>query len=109
MDLKIFLHIIIESGFALFCILAAIYIRMYTAAERGVRRTIMAGLITSAVINISDALAYLFRGSLTETGLVMTRVTNFIVFAGMFVLLGVGNFLFDEVLEIRGGGKDKRL
>ena len=29
MDLRTFLHIIIESGFALFCLLSAIYIRLY--------------------------------------------------------------------------------
>lgn len=109
MDLTIFLHVIIESGFAMLCILAAVYIRMYTAADRGVRRGMMEGLIVSAVINIADALAYMFRGNVTETGAMMTRVSNFVVFAGMFVLLAVGNFMLDEVLKLKGGGKDKRL
>lgn len=109
MDLRIFLHVIIESGLAMLCILAVLYIRMYMAAGRGVRRAMMEGLIVNAVINIADALAYMFRGNVTEPGIMMTRISNFIVFAGMFSLLAVGNHMLDEVLGSRGKGEEKRL
>lgn len=109
MELTIFLHVIIESGFAMFCVLAAIYIRMYTTASQAVGRVMTEALAASAVINIADAMAYLFRGNVTKTGIMMTRISNFIVFAGMFVLLALGNCVLDKVLAERGGGKEKRL
>lgn len=109
MQLEIFLHVIFESCFALFCILAAIYMRQYRTVSREVNNVLIAALLTSAVINIADALAYLFRGDTTRTGYVMVRVSNFTVFAGMFVLLAAAALLLDRLLENGGGGKDKKL
>ncbi len=109
MQLEIFLHVIFESCFAFFCILAAIYMRQYRTVSREVNNVLIAALLVSAAINISDALAYLFRGNTTKTGYVMVRVSNFTVFIGMFVLLALGALLLDRLLEKGGGGKDKRL
>ena len=109
MALTIYLHLILESGFAVFCILAAIYIRLYKAMARRMTDMMTALLLTSAVVNIADALAYFYRGNTTATGFYMVRICNFIVFAGMFVMLAEGNLLLDEALVSRGGGGDKRL
>jgi len=109
MQLTIFLHVITESCFALFCILAALMIRLYGKTSRGLNAAMTAALTASAVINIADLLAYLFRGITTETGYVMVRVSNFVVFAGMFALLAAGSMLLDKALEKGGGGTDKRL
>lgn len=109
MQLTIFLHVITESFFALFCILAAIYTWLYKMVSRGFSTVLAAVLLTSGVINIADALAYLFRGNVSQTGYVMVRVCNFAVFAGMFALLALGCALLDKVLEIKGAGADKKL
>lgn len=109
MDLITFLHVTLESGFALFCILAAIYIRLYETIARGLTRVITAMLLCSAVINIADALAYLYRGNTTQTGFVMVRVCNFIVFAGAFALLAGCSLMLDCVIKLNGGESEKRM
>ena len=109
MELTIFLHVIIESAFALFCIMAAIYIRLYEAVSKRVTALVTSGLLASSLINIADALAYLYRGGSTQAAYYAVRICNFAVFAGMFVLLAIGSMLLDAVLEERGGGSDKRL
>ena len=108
MNLITFLHVIIESGFALFCLLAVISIRMYDTEERKATKVIIATLLTSVFINIADALAYVYRGDPTNIGYNMVRISNFVVFVGMFVLLAFGNKLLDTMLEERGAGEDKR-
>lgn len=109
MDLRIFLHITFESGCALFCIIAAFYLRLYRSYSPKVAKTLTGGLLTNAVINLADMLAYFYRGNTTHTGYVMVRISNFVVFAGMFVLLAFGNALLDNVLEKSGGGKERKL
>ena len=108
MNLITFFHVTIESGFALFCLLAVISLRMYDSGERKATRVILATLLTNVVINIADALAYVYRGDPTRTGYNMVRISNFVVFVGMFVLLAFGNKLLDTLLEERGAGADKR-
>ena len=109
MDLITFLHITFESGCALFCILAALHTRFYRTFSPKMARTLSYGLITNAVINIADMLAYFFRGNTTQTGHVMVRLSNFLVFAGMFILLSLGGALLDNFLERKRTGEDKRL
>ncbi len=108
MNLITFLHITLESGFALFCLLAVLSIRMYDTGSRKATRAIIACLLMNTVINIADALAYVYRGDPTNVGYIMVRISNFVVFTGMFVLLALGNNLLDALLEERGAGEDKK-
>ena len=108
MNLITFFHVTIESGFALFCLLAVLSIRMYDSGERKATKVIIATLLTNVVINIADSLAYVYRGDPTRTGYNMVRISNFVVFVGMFVLLAFGNKLLDTLLEEKGAGEDKR-
>ena len=108
MDLRTFLHVILESGFALFCLLAALYVRLYDTGSRKVTKVLIAALLTNTAINISDALAYAYRGDASETGYTMVRVSNFVVFIGMFVLIALGSLLLQTILEERGGGADRK-
>ncbi|MBQ6150324.1 MAG: hypothetical protein IJJ03_01585, partial [Mogibacterium sp.] len=108
MNLITFLHVTLESGFALFCMLAVLSVRMYDTGARKATRVIIATLLMNAVINIADALAYVYRGDPTNAGCIMVRISNFVVFAGMFVLLALGNKLLDTLLEERGAGENKK-
>ncbi len=108
MNLVTFLHVILESGFALFCLLSVLSVRMYDKGDRKAAKVLVATLITNAVINIADALAYVYRGDPTSLGYNMVRISNFVVFTGMFVLLAFGNRLLDTLLEEKGAGEDKR-
>ena len=108
MNLVTFLHVIIESGFAMFCLLAVLSIRMYDTGERRTTKAIIACLLTNTLINIADALAYVYRGDPTDVGYIMVRISNFVVFTGMFVLLAFSNKLLDTLLEERGKGEEKK-
>ena len=108
MNLITFLHITLESGFALFCLLAVLSIRMYDTGSRKSTKAIIACLLMNTVINIADALAYVYRGDPTNVGFIMVRISNFVVFAGMFALLAFGNKLLDTLLEERGAGENKK-
>ena len=108
MNLITFLHIILESGFALFCLLAVLSVRMYDTEGRRATKVIIAALLTNVVINIADVLAYVYHGEPSDTGYIMVRISNFAVFTGMFVLLAIGNKLLDTLLEERGG-RERRL
>ena len=109
MNLITFLHVIIESGFALFCLLAILSIRLYDTEERRATKVLIASLLMNTVLNVADAFAYAYRGDTSATGYSMVRISNFTVFAGMFVLLAIGNKLLDTLLKERGAGEDKRL
>ena len=91
------------------CVMAAMYIRMFDAVAPASYRVLTGALITNAVINVSDMLAYLFRGNVTHTGYVMVRISNFLVFVGMFVLLLFGSALLDAVLGDESRAADNRL
>ena len=108
MNLITFLHVIIESGFAMFCLMAVLSIRMYDTGGRKATGVIIACLLTNTVINIADALAYVYRGDPTNVGFIMVRLSNFAVFTGMFVLLAFGNKLLDTLLEERSAGENKK-
>ena len=109
MDLTTFLHVVFESGFGLFCVLAAIYLQLYSFVMGKARRAMTAGLLVNAVINFADTLAYFFRGNTTHAGYIMVRISNFVVFAGMFTLLAVGCLLLNRVLEEKGAEEERKL
>lgn len=109
MDLTTFLHVIFESGFGLFCLLAAIYLQLYSFAMRDFRRVLTAGLLVNAVINFADTLAYFYRGNVSHVGYVMVRVSNFVMFAGMLILIATGCLLLDKMLENSGVKEDVKL
>ena len=48
MDLTTFLHVVFESGFGLFCILAVIYLQLYGFVRVKTRRVITAALLSRA-------------------------------------------------------------
>lgn len=109
MELTTFLHVIFESGFGLFCVLAAIYLQLYASVMGRSSRVLTAGLLINALINFADTAAYFFRGNTSHAGYVMVRISNFAVFAGMFALLASGCMLLDRVLQESGAEEDRKL
>jgi len=106
MNLITYLHTTLESGFALFCIMAAIYIHLYEALSPKRISVMTRWLVTSAVINLADALAFFYRGDTSRIGTVIIRLSNFAVFAGMFLMIAFAAELLDRLLEERVAGQD---
>ena len=109
MDLTTFLHVVFESGFGLFCILAAIYLQLYGFVRVKTKRVMTAALLISAVINFADTIAYFYRGNTEPAGYYMVRISNFVVFAGMLALIAAGSLLLDKVLEEAETEEDGKL
>ena len=81
MNLVTFLHVIIESGFALLCLLALLSLRLYDTAERKATKVLRACLLMNTLINIADSFAYVYRGDTSHLGYILVRISNFTVFA----------------------------
>ena len=88
MNLVTFLHVIVESGFALLCLLALLSLRLYDTAERKATKVLRACLLMNTLINIADSFAYVYRGDTSHLGYILVRISNFTVFAGMLAAGG---------------------
>lgn len=62
MDLSTFLHLILETGIAMTCVLFAVYLHSYKEIFKNDQKKITAGLIVCAAVNAADALAYMLTG-----------------------------------------------
>ncbi len=84
------IHVALLLWGSIFCLIAALCMFMSKNFDRKKRRWMLFMQLTSAVLLISDALAWAFRGGTGMTGYLMVRISNFLV----FVLSDVIIFLF---------------
>lgn len=72
---------------AIFCFVSAciVYVGRRASDDRSFCLELI--LITDAIQLFSDAMAYLYRGNVTEVGFAMTRISNFLVFSCNIVLI----------------------
>ncbi len=97
------IQIIFEFWSAVFSIIPAICVFVTKKFDPRQAKNVIALLLTNAVINIADALSYLYRGDISSLGYYMVRICNFSVFLFNIILLFfVFNFLCDTVVK-RGG------
>ena len=65
-------------------------------------------LVVNAVTMVMDSLAYIYRGNVTSLGIVMTRVSNFMVFSLNYVMFALASAFFYHVMKNHGGREDRR-
>lgn len=68
---------------------------------------LIAILFTETVFDISEAMAYYYRGNETEIGYIMVRVTNFTVFFCGYILAMFVFKYMSELIKNRGGNVKK--
>lgn len=97
MDLSTFLHLILETGIAMTCIVFAVYLHSYEEILKSGQKKITAGLIVCAAVNIADALLYML------TGLHASAVSILIIAcsAAYLIVLGTNVHKFLESLSMR--------
>ncbi len=89
-----YIHIAFELWSAFFCIIALICVLSSKGIDRRKTKFIGLQLFTNALLNVSDMLAYLFRGDTGELGYYMVRISNFTVFlCGHLMLLFATNYI----------------
>ena len=102
-----YIHIAFEIWGAIFCIIAAICAYASKVRERNATRAMLMILMVDCVINISDALAYYYRGDETGLGFVMVRVSNFMVFVGGILLVPAAYAYITRIINNRLGSRER--
>ena len=87
MSITQYLHIAFEFWSAIFCVITAVIVLLTGRFDRKRARSLFGLLVTNAILNVSESLAYLYRGNTSELGYYMVRVTNFLVFFCNFIML----------------------
>lgn len=72
-------HILLSCG--LFCLLLAIFIFAMQFHSFRKKKALLKLEFSTAFLLIADAFAYAYRGNMSEAGFLITRVTNFVMFA----------------------------
>ncbi len=87
MEIKAAVHASMEIWGALFCLAA--FVGLCLSGEFREKQDKLLGslLLTDSLQLIFDSLAWLFRGNVTQTGLYLTRISNYMVYVTNFVLL----------------------
>ena len=75
------ISIIVLSGLAFFCLQSGVFLLSGHKYKNNSRRTLVLLQFITALLLGCDALAYVFRGSLTGAGFYIVRISNFLVFA----------------------------
>lgn len=98
-----YIHFSIELWGAFFCLVATVHISIIKNFDRTGSYKLIALMINSAVLMVSDAMAWLFRGSLTDTGYYMVRVANFAAFFFGFLSMPLVAEFITHIIKKRSG------
>lgn len=95
------IHIALLLWGSIFCVIAALCMYMSRNFDKEKRRWLLLFQISSAVLLLSDALAWSYRGGTETEAAVMVRISNFLVFILSDFLLFIFNgyvccYLFPE-------------
>ena len=103
------LHITFELWSAIFCLITAFCVYVTRKYDAKGSPYLIALLLTNATLNVTEAMAYYYRGNLTLTGYHMVRFSNFSVFLCNYLLLLFLLFYVCRVIEKNGGRESLRL
>lgn len=96
-------QIAIELFGAVFCLIAAFIVFATRRYDQKGAVILTALFLNNAVLCISEAGAYYFRGNTSRTGFYMVRITNYVVFFLGYVLVWLGAQYIDNAINKRGG------
>ena len=97
-----------EAWSAVFCLLSAICVIATSRYDRTEARSLLGLLLSDAVLNVAEALAYYYRGNMTTIGFYMTRAANFTVFFCNHLLLLFTLRFLCQVIVKNGGAEAVR-
>ena len=100
------ISIIVLSGLAFFCLQSGVFLLSGHKYKNNSRRTLVLLQFITALLLGCDALAYVFRGSLTGAGFYIVRISNFLVFAlnyftTFFFCFYSAEFIKSDVLDFK--------
>ncbi|MBQ7700223.1 MAG: histidine kinase [Clostridia bacterium] len=98
-----YIHCAVELWGAFFCLIAAFVIRISTSRNKKLSYKMIALMLVSALLMISDAIAWLFRGDPSEAGFYIVRIANFAAFFFAFLTMPLVAEFITHIFEMRSG------
>ena len=98
-----YVHFAVELWGAFFCLIAAVVIWISRGQNKILSYKMIALMIVSALLMISDATAWLFRGNTSEAGFYIVRIANFAAFFFAFLTMPLVAEYITQIFETRSG------
>jgi len=100
------IHIAFELWASIFCFLAMAIVLIIKGYDKWLKLILANIMFITGMLNISEALAYFYRGNTTGLGYVMVRVTNFVVFLCGYLLVIEASHYVARVVTKNSGEYD---
>ncbi|MBO7548974.1 MAG: hypothetical protein J6T77_03315, partial [Clostridia bacterium] len=98
-----YIHFAVELWGAFFCLIAAVVIWISRSQNKILSYKMIALILVSALLMISDAIAWLFRGNPSEAGFYIVRIANFSAFLFAFLTMPLVAEFITHIFEMRSG------
>lgn len=98
-----YIHFSIELWGAFFCFLAVINIALKRSFDVKGSGKLIALMLDSALLMVSDALAWIYRGNISETGYYVVRIANFCAFFFGFLTMPLVAEYITHIIRKRTG------
>ncbi len=98
-----YIHFSIELWGAFFCLISAVIISINKDFDRKGSYKLIALMLNSALLMVSDAMAWFFRGNLSETGYYIVRIANFAAFFFGFLTMPLVAEYVTHIISKRSG------
>ena len=99
-----YIHFSVEMWGALFSFVGLLIVFLTRFFDKAGSRKLMLVLLCSALLMISDGLAWLFRGDPTEAGYYVVRIANFASFFFGFLIMPLVTQYISHLIYIRSNG-----
>ncbi len=105
MNLAKLVQMSIECWGAFLSVIGIIFVRRTQSIDKNKSDRLLAFMLTSAVLMISDALAIGFRGDTSTLGYYMVRISNLFMYISSYFMILCGAFYFTYIIEKRSAIK----
>ena len=99
-----YIHFSVEMWGALFSLVGVLIVFLTRYFDKVGSRKLMLVLLCSALLMISDGLAWLFRGNPTEAGYYIVRIANFCSFFFGFLIMPLAAQYISHLIYVRSNG-----
>ena len=98
-----YIHFSIELWGAFFCLISTISIGINKNFDKKGSYNLIAIMLNSVGLMVSDALAWLFRGNITDAGYYVVRIANFAAFFFGFLMMPLVAEYITHIIKKRSG------
>ena len=109
MTIETYVNAVIDSCMAIFCAFAAVYTIVKRKKDPKASLMMFWSLMAGMVFSASEALAFFFDGDSSQTGYVVVRASNLILFLAVFILIIFEMGYLWRRIEVRGGSQSRNL